>query len=500
MKSKLPSSFYNPISILGSIIALIAWITLVFLFIMTKTFQDYNVYMEIFTYVVVPGFLIIGLILIAVGMIIRRRNQRKGIESTGKNIFIFNLKESKTRNALIIFISVTILFVLSTIIGSYEAFHYTESNEFCGKLCHKAMSPEYTTYQYSPHASVKCVDCHIGNGVNWFVKAKISGVRQLFHYVTSNYDKPISTPIDALRPAAQTCEKCHWPQKVYTHKLNDFRYFLRDSANTEWEMALDMKLGASTKLSGTTKGIHWHDDPDVEVQYKTNAKHDTIFWVKYINKKTGEETVYEDEEYKKSSADLAKLSTRSMDCMDCHNRPAHEYRSPGYYLNNLFASGKISTSIPWLKNVSMFALKGKFSTRDSAILGLKNKIVSIYEKKYPEIYKKYEKEIAAATTVITNEYLANSFPEMRISSSNYPRHIGHLESAGCFRCHNDRQKSAQGKVISKDCYKCHDFLKIGKKGEMTFCDVNNSVKFAHPIDIENDWQDMSCMECHGEIE
>src|SRR5690349_16316317 len=103
IKDKLPSSFFNPISILGAIIAGIAWIALLFLVIMTKTMAIYNVYMDVYIYMVVPMFLVTGLVLIAAGMIIRRRRQRR--EGDGKNIFIFNLRERKTRNSLIIFIS-----------------------------------------------------------------------------------------------------------------------------------------------------------------------------------------------------------------------------------------------------------------------------------------------------------------------------------------------------------------------------------------------------------
>lgn len=494
IKDKLPSSFFNPVSILGAIIAAIASITLIFLVIMTKTSAVYNVYMDVFIYIVVPFFLFMGLVLISAGMIWKRRGQKRGTAASEKSVFIFNLKEPKTRNSLIIFGTVTILFIMSTIIGTYETFHYTESNEFCGKLCHKVMLPEYTAYQLSPHARVNCVDCHIGNGVNWFVKAKVSGIRQVFHYLGSNYPRPIGTPLEGLRPAKETCEKCHWPQKIYSHKLNHFKYFLRDSANTEWDIAMDMKLGPSTKISGTSRGIHWHDDPGVEVLYKANAKHDTIYWVKYLNKKTGVEKIYEDEETKKSEAELALIPTRTMDCMDCHNRPAHEYRSPSFYLNNLFSTGKLSTSIPWLKKVAMDALKNKFSTTDSALTEIRNRMRKKYQNKYPLVFQTYEKQIDSAATIITNEYLANAYPEMNINFREYPRNIGHLESDGCFRCHNDKHKTADGKKITKDCYNCHDFLKQGTLDKMSFCDINNSVKWLHPVELEEDWE--KCSECH----
>ncbi|MBI2967812.1 MAG: NapC/NirT family cytochrome c [Bacteroidetes bacterium] len=499
MRNKLlPASFFNPISILGGIVALIAWIAFLFLVILTKSLGEYNVYMEIFTYLIVPVFLIVGLLLIAIGMMIRKRLQRKGIEGLDKkNIFIFNLNEVKTRNSLIIFISVTVIFIISTVVGSYEAFHYTESNEFCGKLCHKVMTPEYSTYQLSPHARVPCVECHIGEGVNWFVKSKISGVRQVFHYISSTFPMPIETPLISLRPAKETCEKCHWPQKFYTHKLNHFKYFLRDSANTEWDLVLKMKIGPSHQSFKTSEGIHWHINPDVEIQYKASEQRDSVFWVKYSNKKTGTETIFQDEEMIKSDSELAVMQTRTMDCMDCHNRPSHEYRSPYFYINNLFVSGKIPSSVPWLKRVGMIALKPKYSTVDSAVLGIKNKILTTYQNKYPEVLRKHKEEIDSAAAVITLAYLENTFPEMKISFREYPRHIGHFESDGCFRCHNGRYKSDKGKEISKDCYNCHTIVQQGIKDSTDFCDINSTLDYIHPVDIENDWQEQLCSDCHS---
>lgn len=45
-----------------------------------------------------------------------------------------------------------------------------------------------------------------------------------------------------------------------------------------------------------------------------------------------------------------------------------------------------------------------------------------------------------------------------------PTYIGHLESNGCFRCHNDKFKAPNGKVISKDCNLCHTIVAQGVTG------------------------------------
>ena len=351
---------------MGSIIALIAWVTLIFFVIQIYFLNIDNVYFDLYTFVVTPAFLVLGLILIPFGMYRKSKKLKKGIQVSDKKLLVLDLRESKTRNAILIFSVVSVFFIISTIVGSYKAFHYTESVEFCGKLCHKVMQPEYVAYQNSPHAKVKCAECHVGEGADFYVKSKMSGMRQVFKYTLGTYPRPIPTPIENLRPARETCEKCHWPQKFYTNALRKEKYFLADSANTEWDVILNMKIGANHQAIGLSEGIHWHINPDFQIDYKSNAKRDTISWVRIKNKKTGLETIYTDDEIAVKSEKEKKTESRTMDCMDCHNRPSHEFRSPSKYVNELLVAKNKFVSIPWLKNAAMEALKKPYSTTDSA--------------------------------------------------------------------------------------------------------------------------------------
>ena len=283
---KLPRSFYNYISYLGTIIAFIAWITLIFFIAQIYVFRIENVYFDLYTFIVTPAFLVLGHVLIPLGMYLKRKKLKKGIQVSDEKLFVLNLRDSRTRNAIMIFSVVTVFFVISTVVGSYKAFHYTESIEFCGKLCHKVMMPEYIAYQNSPHARVTCAECHVGEGADFYVKSKMSGMRQVWKYNLGTYPRPIPTPIENLRPARETCEKCHWPQKFYTNALRKEKYFLADSANTEWNILLNMKIGSSHQSLGLSGGIHWHINPDVQIDYKANNKRDTIYWVRIKDKKT----------------------------------------------------------------------------------------------------------------------------------------------------------------------------------------------------------------------
>ena len=261
---KLPRTYYNFISYLGTITAIIAWVTLIFFFIQIQVFNFENVYFELFAYIVTPGFLLLGLLLIPFGMYREKKKIKKGLPASDEKLLVINLKDTKTVNAVIIFSIVTVIFVIFTITGSYQAYHYTESVEFCGTLCHKVMEPEHTAYQHSPHARVKCAECHVGEGADFYVKSKMSGLRQVYKYLTNTYPRPIATPIANLRPARETCERCHWPQKFYTNKIRNEKYYLADEKNTEWNVILKMRIGADHSALGNTQGIHWHISPDVE--------------------------------------------------------------------------------------------------------------------------------------------------------------------------------------------------------------------------------------------
>ena len=498
-KIKLPQSYYNFISFLGTIVALIAWIAIIFLFIIDQIFGTGNVYTELFTFLVVPGFLILGIVMIFFGMYLKRKKIRKGINDDSSKVLTIKFSDPKTRKRIVTFSFITAIFLLCTTVGSYQGFHYTESVVFCGKLCHNVMNPEFVAYQNSPHANVKCAECHVGEGVSWYVKSKMSGMRQVFKYLTVTYPRPIATPIENLRPARETCEKCHWPQKFYSNRMHHEKYFLADSLNTEWDILLNMKIGASSEANGLSQGIHWHINPDIKMEYKANAKRDTIYYVKVENKKTGKTTIFRDFDYRKSITEINNVESRTMDCMDCHNRPAHEYRSPSFYVNNYLASSKSSASIPWIKKAAMDALKVIYTTDDSARTGIKNKIISFYKNKYPQIYKEYESKINLAITEITEKFSQNTFPEMKVIYSVYPRHIGHLESDGCFRCHDNRHKSEDGKIISNSCNLCHTIIAQGKADSLVYTPLNKPSDFVHPVDISDIWKKSHCKDCHSQL-
>ena len=281
----LPKSTKNLVTIAGVIIAIASLAIIVLLFLVSTYIFPNNSYLGIFIYMGLPSLLVFGLILIPVGMLRAKKQEKQIGEGTG-TYPLWDFNKPSTRNAAAIFLVGTIILVILSSIGSFQAFHITESNEFCGKLCHQTMKPEYTAYQNSPHSRVNCVECHVGSGAGWYVRSKVTGLYQVYAVLTNQIPHPIETPIQSLRPAMETCEHCHWPQKFYDRKQKNKISYLADETTSAWNIQLQMKTSASHSAQGIAQGIHWHINPDVKIEYRTSViNREKIPWVKYTNLK-----------------------------------------------------------------------------------------------------------------------------------------------------------------------------------------------------------------------
>ncbi len=497
MKLKLPPSSKNWLSLAGAMIALISFFMIVFLFVVTWLFDEGGSYLGLVIYILLPSIMVMGLILIPIGMFREIRKRKRGEAEDEKEWPRIDLNDVRHRNASLIFLVGTTIFLFISAIGSYEAFHYTESVEFCGTTCHKVMEPEHTAYMSSPHARVACVQCHVGSGADWYMRSKLSGLYQVYSVIVGAYSQPIHTPIKNLRPARETCEKCHWPEKFYAQKLRSERHYLNDEENTQWDIHLIMKIGAQYSAMGLQEGIHWHINPDVKIEYvATDEKNLEIPWVRYTNLKSGETIEYMDEENPIEEEKLANAQVSRMDCMDCHNRPSHSYRPPAIFVNDAITAGEIPSTLPEIKSLAMEICSEEFPSADSAKKYIHDTIYGFYKENYEEIYQDNRDLIDKAVTGLIGAYSENIFPYMKVKWDAYPNHIGHLEFDGCFRCHNDRHTSEDGKVISRDCDACHSIIAQGTLDDKMLANLGESLEFVHPADVGEDWKEMMCTDCH----
>jgi len=328
MRVRLAAHLKNWVSLIGAMIALVSLFMIVFLFVVSEFLRGGGLYLGLVIYILLPGIMISGLVLVPIGMVIQVRKERKHKEIEELVWPRIDLGNVEHRKAFFIFSVGTAIFLLMSAVGSYKAFHSTETVQFCGKLCHTVMKPEYTAYQRSPHARVVCVECHVGPGAGWYVRSKLSGLYQVYATLANTYSRPIPTPIKSLRPAREVCEQCHWPQKFYAYKLRLESHYLPDEENTRWDIKLVMKTGAEHPALGLKEGIHWHINPRVKIEYvAVDEKREEIPWVRFTDLETGRVMIYRDREYSISPEKLETLEIRTMDCMDCHNRPSHDYLS-----------------------------------------------------------------------------------------------------------------------------------------------------------------------------
>ena len=107
-----------------------------------------------------------------------------------------------------------------------------ETKSFCGQSCH-IMEPEWTAYQFAPHAEVACVDCHIGEGAESFVAAKLNGTMQLIEVIFDSYPRPVPTPVHNLAQGKLTF--------ILTRGIGE-AFIARDVPSDEVEAFLEEQL------------------------------------------------------------------------------------------------------------------------------------------------------------------------------------------------------------------------------------------------------------------
>jgi len=478
----------NILSLIGIIMAAFGFIAGITLIVIDTQTPFQNPYTGIFTYMVVPVFLAGGLFLILVGAIFERRRRLKGLgEPT--TIPVIDLNEKRQFRNFIVIAVVTLCFICISVVGGYRAYHFTESVEFCGKTCHEVMKPEYTAYQNSPHANAGCVKCHIGPGADFFVKSKITGLYQVYSVMFDKYSRPIQTPVHNLRPAKETCYECHWPEKFFGAQELKRTYFRADEENSPWTIQMLLKVGGGDPVHGRPQGIHWHVSGGNKIEYiATDEKRLEIPWVRMTGE-DGNETIFQTTQKSKqlTPEQIATAEIRTMDCIDCHNRPTHQYHSPERALNAALASGFLDPDMPEIKANGIEVLTGDYETEGEALKAIDEKLTEAYPDGGPGVLQ--------AINAIQQIYRKNIFPEMKVSWAEYPDHIGHMITPGCFRCHNGDHENEQGRVISRDCNTCHTIIAQGPGREVNQIS-SGGLDFQHPEDIDEEWKETRCDECH----
>jgi nitrate/TMAO reductase-like tetraheme cytochrome c subunit len=488
-----PGLMRNAISLVGAALALVSAANIAFLIFIDYITGRPSPYIGILAYMILPAFLLLGLLLIPIGMLVERHRRRRREPSIPRYPRI-DLNNPRQRSAFAFFLSFSVVFIALSAAGSYRAYEFTDSVEFCGQLCHSVMNPEFVAYKASPHARVRCVDCHVGPGAGWYVRSKLSGAYQVYAVTFKKYPKPIPTPVENLRPAQETCEQCHWPRKFYGAQLKVFYHYGSDEKNTPRQIRMLINTGGGDPMTGAPSGIHWHMNIANEITYiATDKERQVIPWVQ-VKDMQGRISIFQAQDSKLTPEQIAAAPRRRMDCVDCHNRPTHIYVPPDRSVDDSLLARRLDVSLPFIKQEAVTVLTGDYKSTPQALEAIATGLHKFYDEKYPQLAQARDQDIRGAIAEVQRIYQTTIFPEMKVDWRTHPNNIGHFISPGCFRCHDGQHVNSEGKAISKDCRTCHEVIGELESGVPVYGSTQG-IPFKHPIDL-GDMTQVNCADCH----
>ncbi|MBM3785332.1 MAG: hypothetical protein FJW30_13280 [Acidobacteria bacterium] len=278
------------------------------------------------------------------------------------------------------------------IIGSHLTYSAVRSMD-SPNFCGTAchvMNPEFHAAGRGAHAGVKCVDCHVAPGAQGFIAAKTNGLHQLVSFLSGNYSRPIPTPVHNLPTVAEMCGKCHNLEAGHQDKVKLYVTFSSDERNTRQRTAYLFKSRRIHQAHRNVR-VDWAD-----------AKKEAP-----KNLKGGE----------------------PMTCVDCHNRPAHSFQTAEAAVDEALESGALDLNKPWIRKTALEQLQKTYASKAEAGKTIEDPaILAIYN--------------------------ANVSPERKLDWGLHPNHLGHNNSPGCFRCHDEKFS------LAPDCGQCHTEVKL----------------------------------------
>jgi hypothetical protein len=450
------SLFRNAITIFGAAVTTTGAVLFLAFFLLDLAGMHSNPYLGMLFFLVCPGLFVAGLAIMPIGMWFAHRRRAAGVKAWRPTWPKIDLNEAVQRRAALVFFASTVANILIVSVASYSGIEYMDSPQFCGRLCHEVMEPEWAGFQEGAHSRVACIQCHIGPGAPWFVKAKLSGLRQVYAVTFNTHSRPIPSPVTDLRPARDTCEQCHWPEKFHGDKIRAVRTYGDDEANTASTTTLRMHIGGINRLDQTATGIHWHVSAMNRIEYiATDDKRQVIPYIKLDDGKGNVTEFFAD-----GVTDAASLKgeRRLLDCIDCHNRPSHTFAfSAERAVDDATTAGGFDVKLPFIRREAVKVVKASYPNKDAALKGIQDGLTAYYRDNYP---KAPRESVSRAVATAQHVFERNVFPTMNVGWGSYPNNVGHSDPGpspfpGCFRCHDDSHKSRAGKVISQDCGLCH---------------------------------------------
>jgi hypothetical protein len=389
------------------------------------------------------------------------------------------------------------ILTLIVLTGSAYAWDYTNSPPFCGETCH-TMPPEYTAYLTSPHARIDCVDCHIGKGfIATRITRKAGDAKHIISLAFKDYEFPIRA--GDLRPARETCELCHSPQKFSDDSLREIRSYANDRNNTPISTFLVLKTGGGSKREGLGRGIHWHIENQV-YYLPADPEEQEIPYVRVVED-DGSTSEYFDINANIDPQSINDAELKEMDCITCHNRITHLVLPPAETVDEMITREQISRTIPDIRRVAIDVYGRSYPTRAMGLEAIKG-IEGYYQEYYPDFYATNQELIEKAISALHDAYNNSVFPEQKSDWNSHPNNVGHKNSPGCFRCHDGKHLTADEQAIRLECNLCHSIPVVADPNdfvsniEISRGPEPDSHRNTNWINLHNEAIDQSCSNCH----
>jgi len=441
----LPDTVRNPLSLLGVIVTTTAAVLFVALVVLEAIGAIANPYLGLLVFVTVPVVFVLGLLMIPVGIWWARRRRRLHPEL--QTWPVIDLGKPRHQALTVAGLVLTAVNIVIVSLAAYGGVHYMDSPAFCGQVCHTAMEPQFSAYQVWPHARVGCAECHVGPGAGAMFQAKLAGTRQLYHVLTNNVPRPVPPPEQLIQPAHATCEGCHWSAQIHGDRLRQIREYANDEANTESVTTLRLHVGGGAARGA---GIHWHANPATVIEFAPPPPGKEA--APYVRVTGRDGRVREFLAPGATASQFASAPLRRMDCIDCHNRPAHTmFATAERAVDTAIADAQIPRELPFVRREAVAVLKQPHTSREAGRQAIARRLKEFYATRAGVDARAVDRAVEGAQDL----WSRNVFPVMKVTWGTYPSHTGHVDSPGCFRCHDDEHKSTDGAVIGQSCELCH---------------------------------------------
>ena len=425
-----------------------------------------------------------------------KRRRRKRVRKALRIFFLPGQGSRRWRRVLPWVALLVILIGVGT--GGAYFWTWTNSPAFCGQLCH-TMPPQYAAYQLSPHSRVSCVECHIGREfILQQIPRKSVHTQFLFRTAFGLYEYPIYAT--SMRPARVACETCHSPDKFSDDSVRVKKHYLPNESNAEYDIYLIMKTGGGTKREGLGRGIHWHVEN--EVQFLSTDKLDQNIPYIRVTNDDGSVDEYVDVESDLDTSSIDEKDLKTMDCITCHNRISHSIPTPAESVDSSISRGVISSDIPYIRDLAVQVLTRDYPDQEQAFVGIDQALDTYYKRYQQDFYATGQDKLQAAIAEIQRIYSVSVFKDQDLDWNTHPNNVGHIDSPGCFRCHDGKHLDAADQAVRLECNLCHSIPVVaGTEDLVTNIEISHGPEPASHLNanwiaLHNRAYDKTCADCH----